>query len=79
MAIGQLFFAYAARHTHLRPLPNPYLHGAVVLGVAVQVLVGALFPGALEPSPSPWGLAWGAFDGPFRLGLGGGRGPGSLA
>ncbi|MCX7784107.1 MAG: cation-translocating P-type ATPase, partial [Meiothermus sp.] len=32
MAIGQLFFAYPARHTHLFPLPNLWLHGAVLLG-----------------------------------------------
>lgn len=42
MAIGQLFFAYPARHTHLFPLPNRWLHGAVLLGVAVQFGVGML-------------------------------------
>jgi Ca2+-transporting ATPase len=51
MAVGQLFFAYAARHTHLRPLPNPYLHGAVALGILLQVLVGTLTPGLLEARP----------------------------
>ncbi len=77
MAVGQLFFAYAARHTHLTPLPNPYLHGAVALGVVVQVLVGTLFPGALEAVPLPLGAwllvllaalgAWGLAEGVDRV------------
>ncbi|GGN00582.1 haloacid dehalogenase [Thermus composti] len=54
MAVGQLFFAYAARHTHLMPLPNPYLHGAVALGVLAQVGLGAWVPGVLEAVPLPW-------------------------
>ncbi|WP_038068934.1 cation-translocating P-type ATPase [Thermus scotoductus] len=62
MTLGQLFFAYAARHTHLMPLPNPYLHGAVALGIAIQLLLGTLAPGVLEAVPVPawiWGLALG--------------------
>ncbi|WCM39850.1 cation-translocating P-type ATPase [Thermus antranikianii] len=58
MTLGQLFFAYAARHTHLMPLPNPYLHGAVALGIAIQLLLGTLAPGALEAVPAPLGI-WG--------------------
>ena len=42
MSIGQLFFAYSARHTSLQPLPNVVLHGAVALGIVVQILVGSL-------------------------------------
>ena len=34
MAIGQLFFIYPARHTWVRPLPNPYVHAAVAAGIA---------------------------------------------
>ncbi|BFH75768.1 cation-transporting P-type ATPase [Thermus thermophilus] len=62
MTLGQLFFAYAARHTHLMPLPNPYLHGAVALGIVIQLLLGTLAPGVLEAVPVPawiWGLALG--------------------
>jgi Ca2+-transporting ATPase len=36
-AIGQLLLTYPSRHTWMRPLSNPYLHAAVVGGVAVQV------------------------------------------
>ncbi|AFH38816.1 cation-translocating P-type ATPase [Thermus thermophilus] len=77
MAIGQLFFAYAARHTDLRPLPNPYLHGAVALGILVQLALGTLGPGLLEAVPLPpwaWGLvlfsalsAWGLAEAVDRV------------
>ncbi|BAW00603.1 ATPase P-type (transporting), HAD superfamily, subfamily IC [Thermus thermophilus] len=77
MAIGQLFFAYAARHTHIRPLPNPYLHGAVALGILVQLVLGTLGPGLLEAVPLPpwtWGLvlfsalsAWGLAEAVDRV------------
>ncbi|WP_105317931.1 cation-translocating P-type ATPase [Thermus tenuipuniceus] len=77
MTLGQLFFAYAARHTHLMPLPNPYLHGAVALGIAIQLLLGTLAPGVLEAVPVPgwiWGmvlgmalLAWLLAEGVDRL------------
>ncbi|WP_460171235.1 cation-translocating P-type ATPase [Thermus sp. FJN-A] len=77
MAIGQLFFAYAARHTHIYPLPNPYLHGAVALGILLQVGLGTLGPGLLEAIPIPlwaWGLvllaallAWGLAEVMDRL------------
>lgn len=36
MAIGQLLLTYPSRHTWMRPLPNRYLHAAVVGGVAIQ-------------------------------------------
>ena len=36
MAIGQLFLTYPSGHTWLPPLANPYLHAAVVSGVAIQ-------------------------------------------
>ncbi|RTH29997.1 HAD family hydrolase [Thermus scotoductus] len=77
MTLGQLFFAYAARHTHLIPLPNPYLHGAVALGILIQILLGTLAPGVLEAVPVPvwvWGLvlalallAWLMAEGVDRL------------
>ena len=37
MAIGQLLMTYPARHTWIRPLSNPYLHAAVVLGIVIQI------------------------------------------
>lgn len=77
MAVGQLFFAYAARHTQLYPLPNPYLHGAVALGIALQVALGSLAPGLVEAVPLvPWLwalvlalalLAWGVAEAVDRL------------
>lgn len=77
MTLSQLFFAYAARHTHLIPLPNPYLHGAVALGILIQILLGTLAPGVLEAVPVPvwvWGLvlalallAWLMAEGVDRL------------
>jgi Ca2+-transporting ATPase len=42
MAIGQLLLTYPSRHTATRPLANPYLHAAVVLGMAVQVAAAML-------------------------------------
>jgi Ca2+-transporting ATPase len=42
MAVGQLFLTYPARHTWMRPLPNAYLHAAVVAGVAVQFVAASL-------------------------------------
>ncbi len=42
MSIGQLFFAYPARHTHMRPLANRYLLWAVILGIVLQVVVGSV-------------------------------------
>lgn len=42
MAVGQLFLTYPSRHTWMRPLPNPYLHAAVVAGVGTQVAAASL-------------------------------------
>jgi Ca2+-transporting ATPase len=42
MAIGQLFLTYPARHTWMRPLVNPYLHAAVLGGVAIQLLAASV-------------------------------------
>ena len=42
MAIGQLFLTYPSRHTWMRPLPNPYLHAAVVGGIAIQLAAASL-------------------------------------
>lgn len=56
MAMGQLLFAYAARHTDLVPLPNPYLHGAVALSFLAQLLVGVFLPKPFEAVPLPLGV-----------------------
>lgn len=71
MAIGQLFFAYPARHTHLFPLPNRWLHGAVLLGMAVQFGVGMLPASmlALDLVPLPL-LLWGVLLGTALLAWG---------
>jgi Ca2+-transporting ATPase len=42
MAMGQLFLTYPSRPTWLRPLANPYLHAAVVGGVAIQFVAASL-------------------------------------
>jgi Ca2+-transporting ATPase len=42
MAVGQLFLTYPARHTGMRPLPNPYLHAAVAAGIALQIGAASL-------------------------------------
>ena len=42
MAVGQLFLTYPARHTWMRPLANPYLHAAVVGGLAIQLLAASV-------------------------------------
>ncbi|MCS6868987.1 cation-transporting P-type ATPase [Thermus sp.] len=77
MAVGQLFFAYAARHTHLMPQPNPYLHGAVALGILAQLLLGSGVPQVVEAVPlAPWTwalvlalalAAWGMAEGVDRI------------
>ncbi|WP_018465938.1 cation-translocating P-type ATPase [Calidithermus timidus] len=61
MAIGQLFFTYPSRRTEVSPPPNPALHLVVLLGIGVQVLVGAwptairAFGSVMLPLPL-WGL-----------------------
>jgi Ca2+-transporting ATPase len=42
MAVGQLFLTYPSRHTWMRPLTNPYLHAAVVGGLAIQLLAASV-------------------------------------
>ena len=42
MAVGQLLLTYPSRHTWMRPLPNAYLHAAVILGVGIQVAAASL-------------------------------------
>jgi P-type Ca2+ transporter type 2C len=42
MAIGQLLLTYPSRHTWMRPLPNMYLHAAVLGGVVIQLSAGWL-------------------------------------
>jgi Ca2+-transporting ATPase len=42
MAVGQLFLTYPSRHTWMRPLPNGYLHAAVITGILIQVSAALL-------------------------------------
>ena len=42
MAVGQLLLTYPSRHTWMRPLPNRYLHAAVIVGVTIQVAAASL-------------------------------------
>jgi Ca2+-transporting ATPase len=52
MAVGQLLLTYPSRHTLARPLPNMYLHTAVVAGIGIQ-LAAALLPFSAELLGSP--------------------------
>jgi len=75
MAIGQLFFIYPARHTWVRPLPNPYVHAAVAVGIVIQVTIAGLASSAqllgnsFLPLPlwgvvaAAAGLSWAAAEG----------------
>ncbi len=65
MAIGQLFLTYPSRHTWTRPLSNVALHGAVALGIAVQVGAASWAPSAqmlgnAALPPAVWPLVFGA-------------------
>jgi len=42
MAIAQLLLTYPSRHTWMRPLPNAYLHAAVIAGVGIQFAAASL-------------------------------------
>jgi len=42
MAVGQLLLTYPSRHTWMRPLPNAYLHAAVMAGVGIQFAAASL-------------------------------------
>jgi Ca2+-transporting ATPase len=79
MAVGQLLLTYPSRHTWSRPLQNPYLHGAVVLGVGIQ-MAAAWWPFAAQALGNAaipielWGLvlanavlAWAFAEGVSRL------------
>ncbi|HXH07615.1 MAG TPA: HAD-IC family P-type ATPase [Vicinamibacterales bacterium] len=63
MAVGQLFLTYPARHTAVRPLPNRYLHTAVVGGLGLQLAassvpaLAALLGHAFIPAEL-WGLVF---------------------
>jgi Ca2+-transporting ATPase len=79
MAVGQLFLTYPSRHTWMRPLPNAYLHAAVMTGVAIQFGAASLpFTSRLLGNAAIpvelWGvvfggalLAWGLAEGCARL------------
>jgi len=64
MAVGQLFLTYPSRHTWMRPLANPYLHAAVVGGIAIQIaaasvpVVSNLLGNAAIPVEM-WGVVFG--------------------
>jgi Ca2+-transporting ATPase len=67
MAVGQLLLTYPSRHTAIHPLPNLFLHAAVVGGIAIQLAAAALpfAAGLLGNAALPrelWGLVFaGAF------------------
>ena len=79
MAIGQLFLTYPSRHTWMRPLPNAYLHAAVIAGVGLQFAAASLpftseLLGKAAIPLELWGvvfggalLAWGLAEGCSRL------------
>jgi Ca2+-transporting ATPase len=37
MAVGQLLLTYPSRHTWTLPLPNMYLHTAVIAGIGIKL------------------------------------------
>lgn len=79
MAVGQLFLTYPSRHTWMRPLPNAYLHAAVIAGVTIQFAAASLpFTSELLGNAAIpvelWGvvlggalLAWGLAEGCSQL------------
>jgi P-type Ca2+ transporter type 2C len=65
MAVGQLLLTYACRHTWMRPLPNRYLHVAVIVGVGIQVAaawlpVSAKLLGNARIPIVAWGMVFGS-------------------
>jgi P-type Ca2+ transporter type 2C len=65
MAVGQLLLTYPSRHTWARPLPNRYLHAAVLAGIAIQFAVGwwpfsARFLGNAGIPLALWSFVFGA-------------------
>jgi Ca2+-transporting ATPase len=79
MAVGQLLLTYPSRHTSTHPLPNPYLHAAVLAGIGIQIAAASLpfSAGLLGNAAIPrelWALvfgfalvAWGLAEGSARL------------
>jgi Ca2+-transporting ATPase len=64
MAVGQLLLTYPSRHTWIRPLQNPFLHGAVVIGIVVQVAAASVpftaeLLGQAAIPVELWGLVFG--------------------
>ena len=64
MAVGQLLLTYPSRHTWIRPLQNPFLHAAVLVGIGIQVAAASLpfVAGLLGNAAIPgelWGLVFG--------------------
>jgi Ca2+-transporting ATPase len=62
MAIGQLLVTYPSRYPWARPLPNVYLHAAVLGGIGIQLTAAWLrySAGLLGNASIPlelWGLA----------------------
>jgi Ca2+-transporting ATPase len=86
MAVGQLLLTYPSRHTWIRPLHNPFLHAAVVVGIGIQLaaaswpmtaglLGNAAIPGelwllVLAGSLTAWGLSEGISRFVWRHGAG---------
>ncbi|MEN3027525.1 MAG: cation-transporting P-type ATPase [Chlorobiota bacterium] len=76
MALGQLLCAYAARRTHVRPLQNRLLHGAIGASYLLQLLLGEFFPELVDAVRLPlwtWGLVLGASLAVWLLAEGAGR------
>lgn len=79
LAQGPLLLTYPSRHTSMRPLPNAYLHAAVVAGVAIQWAAASLpfmsdLLGSAAIPVELWGvvfggalLAWGLAQACARL------------
>ena len=79
MAVGQLLLTYPSRHTWTRPLPNMYLHAAVLTSIGIQIAAAWLpFSATLLGNAAIpieiWGLvfggaflAWGFAEGLSRL------------
>lgn len=68
MALGQVLFAYPARHTATYPLPNYALHAAVLLAITIQLAAGMIPPLSrlLGDAALPWPL-WGPVAGAALL------------
>lgn len=65
MAIGQLLLTYPARWTRVAPDANPWLHAAVVSGIAVQIAVATIpatsrLLGGVTLPWTAWGVVFGA-------------------